>query len=70
MDESALQSVTVDVSGIVVFRALLNDNEVTVSIKVFTKVPRSRCDIPYADRRELVWHDKLDKCVATIKSWD
>lgn len=58
-----------DVSGVKVFRAMLNNDEVTVSFTTVTERQEAVVTIHYADRRKLVWYDKLDKCVVTVK-WD
>lgn len=53
-----------------VFRAMLNHEEVTVTFTPITKSEEAVVTICYEDRRKAVWHDKLDKCVAAIKAWD
>ncbi|KAF6236828.1 hypothetical protein HO173_005119 [Letharia columbiana] len=65
-----LENLLHDVGGVVFFRAILGEDEVTVSFTTITKSQEAVVTIHHANRRKLVWHEKLEKCVVTIKSWE
>ena len=67
---SGLESMLRDIGGAVVFRAMLNDEEVTVNFTIITRSEEAVVTIRYADRRKVKWHDKLVKCMAAINKWD
>lgn len=65
--ETALETLILDTISVMVFRAMLNDNEVTVSFTTIFEPQQAVgavLTIRYADRQ------KLDNCFATIKGGD
>ncbi|CAF9926458.1 MAG: hypothetical protein ALECFALPRED_003448 [Alectoria fallacina] len=65
-----LETLLRDVSGVLVFDAMLNDDEVTVTFTTMTKSWEAIVTIHYSDRRKVVWRGKLDECLTSVISWD
>lgn len=70
LHKAALDSLRHDFGNVVVFRAKLDDDEVTVSYSRFTESQEAVVTIHYVDHRKIVWHGMLVECVMTIKNWD
>ena len=51
---SGLESILRDIGGAVVFRAMLNDEEVTVNFTIITRSEEAVVTIHYSDRRKVV----------------
>ena len=67
---SALRNFSHDRSSIAIFRAFLNDDEVTVSFTSKASSQEAIVTVHCANRRKLVWHDKLERCVAATRQWE
>ncbi len=68
--ESSLRSFMHKTSSITVFRAILHDEEVTVSFSSNASSQETIVTVHCANRGMFVWHDKLERCVAATKNWE